>query len=652
MDWDHFFLKRDNWQREAFDQIKKSLISAKDNRFIQYDYSKENHLVMIYGKSQTGKTTLILNMIGINEEYFKEVYDTLRAGIPHGNSSTSTAIIYAKSNNHQYGFSLSKINSVVDKEIEYCNSAEMISKLENMRKMVEANRANTEDILYIYIPCHYFTDDAIKYDISVMDMPGVESKNQKEKRHVENLMTRYMPISSVCIIVCQSNDIQSLESLELPISIDWKRMSHRFIIAITKAYTNGNTKNDYFEKEQAKRGQSFFEYVTLSYDNEIKNILGKNNQIEVFPIDVGESLIMLCKDYPKEQLEIQKAKNQVLENMRKSITEREGEKLKSALADLRELIDGYGEEEISELETEIQDKAKRRKSREQQIESINHVLQELNTDYQTKEKLKEEIDGKELMKNKFYKMMYETKYNWKLDIKEYIVRGGYFKEKHNIKYLVDGEKKLLGYLRAYAATVVESFIRNIQSNDIETSIPINRYLEYADSIILSYEYIIYPPKGGLFSKKIYVDIEDIVRYCSEIQQKVSDLLNEIVILCIKTIDDFLYDKQKEFDRIRELERRQNQSVRRYKEDIAKLEKEIHSLELEIEKIESQKQQDRDSLSMYLKYAEEAYLAQRNNIIEKINTMCSAEDKLLLILFLGILDKDYVKVTGGINEITK
>ena len=293
MDWDHFFLKRDNWQREAFDQIKKSLISAKDNRFIQYDYSKENHLVMIYGKSQTGKTTLILNMIGINEEYFKEVYDTLRAGIPHGNSSTSTAIIYAKSNNHQYGFSLSKINSVVDKEIEYCNSAEMISKLENMRKMVEANRANTEDILYIYIPCHYFTDDAIKYDISVMDMPGVESKNQKEKRHVENLMTRYMPISSVCIIVCQSNDIQSLESLELPISIDWKRMSHRFIIAITKAYTNGNTKNDYFEKEQAKRGQSFFEYVTLSYDNEIKNILGKNNQIEVFPIDVGESLIML-----------------------------------------------------------------------------------------------------------------------------------------------------------------------------------------------------------------------------------------------------------------------------------------------------------------------------------------------------------------------
>lgn len=114
----------------------------------------------------------------------------------------------------------------------------------------------------------------------------------------------------------------------------------------------------------------------------------------------------------------------------------------------------------------------------------------------------------------------------------------------------------------------------------------------------------------------------------------------------------MYDKQKEFDRIRDLERRQNQSVRRYKEDIAKLEKEIHCLELEIEKIESQKQQDRDSLSMYLKYAEEAYLAQRNNIIEKINTMCSAEDKLLLILFLGILDKDYVKVTGGINEITK
>ena len=55
--------------------------------------------------------------------------------------------------------------------------------------------------------------------------------------------------------------------------------------------------------------------------------------------------------------------------------------------------------------------------------------------------------------------------------------------------------------------------------------------------------------------------------------------------------------------------------------------------------------------MYLKYAEEAYLSQRNDIIKRINTVSSVNDKMLLILFMGILDKDYIKIIGGTNENT-
>ena len=96
MEWSHFFLNKVDWQRKTFEMIKKDLISARDNHFVKYDCAEENHLVMIYGKSQVGKTTLILNMIGIKTECFFEVYETLRAGVPRGNSSTSTAIIYTK----------------------------------------------------------------------------------------------------------------------------------------------------------------------------------------------------------------------------------------------------------------------------------------------------------------------------------------------------------------------------------------------------------------------------------------------------------------------------------------------------------------------------------------------------------------------------
>ena len=50
--------------------------------------------------------------------------------------------------------------------------------------------------------------------------------------------------------------------------------------------------------------------------------------------------------------------------------------------------------------------------------------------------------------------------------------------------------------------------------------------------------------------------------------------------------------------------------------------------------------------MYLRYANESYLEQRNSIIRQINTISFPYDKILLILFLGLLDKDYEKVIGG------
>ena len=117
MEWNQLFIKKEDWQRKSFEMIKNDLISARENRFVRYENTKENHLVMIYGKSQIGKTTLILNMIGLKPDYFNEVYETLRAGVPRGNSSTSTAIIYAKSINEQYGYALSSINAVSSKDI-------------------------------------------------------------------------------------------------------------------------------------------------------------------------------------------------------------------------------------------------------------------------------------------------------------------------------------------------------------------------------------------------------------------------------------------------------------------------------------------------------------------------------------------------------
>ena len=652
MEWEHLFIEKNNWQRDTFERIKRSLISAKDSHFIKYDSSDENHLVIVYGKSQVGKTTLILNMIGIKEENFKEVHDTLRAGIPRGNSSTSTAIIYTKSNNQQYGFSLSKINSVVDKKIEYYDCSGMINRLDDMRKAVEKNKVNTEDILYIYIPNNYFTDDAKKCNISIMDMPGIESKNQKEKVHVENLMTRYIPAASVCLIVCRSNDIQHLENLKLPNGINWRNMYHKFILVITHAYINGNIKS-YFNNIKSERKTGFFEYVTNSYIQEIRNVLGNKNQTEVFPIDVGDSLIKLCKEEIKNSSdcsEIIKTKNQTLENLRKAILNHEGERLKSALADLREIVECYGSDEIDEIDSQIKFKNNNRIKKETKNKEFKKYIEDVDEDRQGLYKDRQE---KLLIKNKLDNILMDIKQSLNLDIEKYIEEEHIFKRKKGEKYLKDKNKKLLLYIRDYGYNLIDNFIKKI-NNDIDSEyiriLISNQYcLDQVDSIILSYEDNIYPKGNILFTKKIY--LYEIQNYCNEIKEKVDDLLKESLNKYIEIIETSIYETQQKIDDLNNLEKKLIKNIKNNEDYVSKLNSEIDELENDKLIIESQKKQDRETLNMYLKYAEEAYLSQRNDIIKRINTVSSVNDKMLLILFMGILDKDYIKITGGTNENT-
>lgn len=107
--YEELFQQKDLWQENAFNKIKESLLSVRDNPLLRYDTMRKKYLVVIYGKSQIGKSTLILNMIGIRDKCFPLVYKTLRAKVPKGNSSTSTAIIYSKSDTEDYGLAVAPL---------------------------------------------------------------------------------------------------------------------------------------------------------------------------------------------------------------------------------------------------------------------------------------------------------------------------------------------------------------------------------------------------------------------------------------------------------------------------------------------------------------------------------------------------------------
>ncbi len=655
MEWNQLFLKKEDWQRKTFEMIKSDLISAKDNRFVRYDNTEENHLVMIYGKSQVGKTTLILNMIGLKPDCFSEVYETLRAGVPRGNSSTSTAIIYARSVNEQYGCALSSINALSSKDTQYYDKKGMISHLEKIRQQVENNSVPPNSILFIYIPQNYFIQDSTADSISIIDMPGIESRNHKESIHVQNLISKYIPISSVCIIACRFNEIQSLETLTLPNHLDWKRMEHRFILAITHAYNDGTTKQ-YFRTTPSKRSCNFYDYVVDEYTKEIRKILGAKNQTEVYPIDVGDTLTRLCNEEIKidsDRKEIIETKDHILANLRKSIIGHKGERLKSALMDLDVIIKHFGEEEIQGIDKEINELNEKINNKNNLIKDRERNIEKLKVEESEQNELISEIEELENASEQVNSLMDSCVSNLSMQIQKYISKNNLYKKKSSGEYLKDKEQKVLYEMREIVSGSVEQYIKKLNNSisqaDLNFFLDSAKMHEEADKFILEQQNGIYPPSQGLFSKKEKVFLKSVEVKCVSIQESINNQFNTYVKKCISEIKNQICVKRQNINHISSLIKQENDKRQKYSSEIKTLKEQIEELQDFKKDIKQKKTQDQKTLELYLQYAERAYTEQRNSIIQQINKTKSVDDKLLLILFLGVLDKDYQKVTGGINE---
>lgn len=657
MDWNQFFLQKDDWQKNTFNRIKNDLICVKNNRFVNYDNSEKNYLVMMYGKSQVGKTTLILNMIGLKSEYFQEVYDTLRAGVPRGNSSTSTAIIYSKSNNNQYGCSFSLINDLLSKNVEYFDKSGMVKHLEKIRNNVENNRINLDRILFLYIPNNYFINDSSVNNISIMDMPGVESRNHKEDNHVHNIMSKYIPISSVCIITCTSNEIQSLETTELPNGIKWKDNPHKFILVITKSYNDGNTKI-YFKDNHSRRKMSFYDFVKKVYNDEIKKILGNNNQIEVYPVDVGDTLNNLYLNEIKDKAdkaEIIITKDRMLSDLRQSIITRKGEKLKSALKDLEIIADYYRKEEKEVINKEIKDNKVQIENKKKSIIKLKKYIEILGDDDSEKSELKNELNDLTPIKYSVDNYHSHNKIrNLYSFVDKYIRDNKLYKNDSNGEYIKDKDKQIFSYLCDYISLNVERFVDEllplIKKAGINIALNKTQIINqaYSDCIYIE-KYNLYPRKSSFFSKNPKVYMKDVEHICSIILEGVNQILKNKTDLCIDEVNNKYHENGRRIQEIDYSISKENCKIERYEKDINSLYSEINILEGEASKIDKDRNDDIKNLEMYMEYAKNVYTEQRNKVISQIKNSVAAEDKMMLILFLGLLDEDYHTVIGGINE---
>lgn len=656
-DLDTLFARREEWQRIAFENIKHNLIFARDNRFLQYDGVKEEHLVIIYGKSQVGKTTLILAMMGIRDaDSFREVSETLRAGIPRGNSSTSTAIVYARSEDDRYGCAVTSIDSFPPQEIQSFDKEGMIRRLQEVRVDVENHRANADRILYITIPGRYFTAPPSGDRISVLDMPGIGSRNHKEDEHVRNLMVRYCPIASACIIACRSNDIQSLETLALPDKSNWKRMEHRFVLAVTHAYNDGSIKK-YFQDGRGSREKGFHPYVTDIYTEKIRNILGQDNRTKIFPLDMGNSMEQLWNSLTDERdkQELLETQEKGLSSLRTWIVGHRENRLKTAIGNLRDVVERAVEEDICGVDREAGEIRERMDfvqrdiirtedwlqcttGSEGQLQQYEKDYAALNEQWQRLTLHKDAGEGADKGADSLYKQLEKRLKQVSMELSGDQTRWHGQKDeirKDLWKLVEKFAKKQTAELKPAAD------ICNIPQRSIDPREIYPRFMALWEQSPLTPRTLF-----GLIEIPDQVYASKLQEVCQDVEGMLNQEFDKLIRPYKKELEKLCEKKNAEIESAKY--RAQNYEIRiqQLREETKALEKKLADCESERKKLTHRKEKDQKTLNMYRKYTREAHESQRRELVEKINSAALPEDKLVGILFLGVLDRDYQKVTGG------
>ena len=625
--------RREEWQNHTISEMQEKLNSHPAGRYYVADY--KTSLVVVYGNSQIGKTSLILNMMGIIPKYQEDVYSVLRANQEYGESSTITAIIYLISPSDSYGMSFSTDEN---KEIIFFDAEQMIHNLSELRSNFEKG-GDEERILYIFIPRKYFCEDVLENDsFSIMDLPGINSRNELEKDHVDSIVSKYMSMATVKMVVTKGDSIQDLSSIEVPEGIDWRAFPNKYFIVVTMAFSQANVKN-YF---CVNRKESFSEYVLKAY-SEISEIV-QSNELEWYPIDIGESYRNLLNSYPEDADEISETQKYFTEKIRKAIIRRKGNGLQNIINDLKSYSKDYYRvnlrilrENIRNLENDISSKKIQLTNVEQNINEYQDIIAGFSTEEIAKFQFLNKSELKVFWGNLFssieeFLKSIEISYPMKIKDHELRILNDYLK-------VVKETIALCNNLKAYIGAEVFEEI-------YPEGISLDSWEEIKD-LLLQQELILtkmFRPDGVSFFFK-EVNRTDVIIQLSGMVESWKNIVRNKINSDIAAVNiGITAEKEKYFQYSQLLETAKNTNIR-LKFEIEILDKGLREEKINLSKWEIKEKADSNLLADYLHVANREYRKSKTQL--KLE-MCdkSVGEKLQYLMLLGLIERDYNTILEG------
>lgn len=231
--WSEHDGQRLGWAFRAYDRFVASL-SPEIRERLAHKGQQEEAYVVVFGNTQVGKTTLLLDLMGVEPASLERVSRVLRGGRAQGKSATATTMEYRRSADQRWGL---RTSDVVIRWFD--DDQDITEALGQLRAEMEARQLGGHEPCIVYIPLDCFTLQAGQPAVRMLDLPGDKPANSTEQEHVQEMARKYVPLADLILLVGRGDDLSFLQpgGLTLPGIEDWQTVPGRFRIVTTYSFT-------------------------------------------------------------------------------------------------------------------------------------------------------------------------------------------------------------------------------------------------------------------------------------------------------------------------------------------------------------------------------------------------------------------------------
>ena len=239
--WHELHKRQSDWAFRAYGRLIQTLSEDVQEKLSLKDEAAQPYVV-IFGKTQVGKTTLLLDLMGIAAEQMPIISEVMRGGREQGKSATATTMEYRASLGEYWGLTIPGESAP---RLLYSDQ-EMKRALGHLREVMESGQLVAESPCVVHIPKRFFdTANSRATNVRILDLPGDNPANEQEQKHVNQMAKTYLPFADLILLVGRGDDLGFLkpEVITLPGIEDWQAMPHRFRIVTTYSYTAQSVKD-------------------------------------------------------------------------------------------------------------------------------------------------------------------------------------------------------------------------------------------------------------------------------------------------------------------------------------------------------------------------------------------------------------------------